>query len=359
MKILIVKTSSLGDVVHTFPAINYLRARFPDATIDWVAEKRECDLLAIYPDVSRVICFDWKQWWNKCRFDAPSRKKFADFVRELRAEKYDLLFDLHGNTKSAIPTALARAKIKVGFGFKSAPEWPNCLFTNKRYNFPEGLNVRKNYLQLVASLFGEEPELVIKKEALKVTADERSRVDGLLEKCKGPVALISTGSQRIAKNLEIKTLAAFLQEVGSARGYQWLFIHGSEEEGDNARILHEHFPENSLIAPKLSVGELSFLMSRSEILFGMDSFPLHLAEISGCKTYGFFGPTVGEVYAPPIVAAHHNFFQSECPYGMKFVVRCPKERSCKDVACMRLKANAPLAKAMAAHFLANFTRDIT
>ena len=353
MKILIVQTSALGDVIHTLPAFHYLRNRFPDAQIDWVAEKRECELLrTTCPEISNTICFNWREWWNKSHFNKSAREEFRSFIREIRQQKYDLLFDFQGYIKSAIPTGLARAKVKVGFGFKSARERLNCLFTDKHVNYPKGLNLRIQYLQMVSHYFGDEANIKNKKPSLQLSDNEKTRVKTFVEKLSSPIAIVATGSTRTTKNLDVETFLAFLKEVGEQKGYYWIFVWANEKEEIAAHFLQKQFPQNSVVAPRLSFGELGYLMQHSEIVFGMDSFVLHFAEFVGCKTYGFFGPTVG-VHAAPIVGPHHNFFQSPCPYGMKFVVRCPKERSCKDVACMRLKRNLPLAKAMAAHFLAH------
>ena len=151
MKILIVKSSAFGDIIHAFPCLAFLRERFPEAQIDWVVERRCAELVHRQPLVDRVIEMDSRKW-RKNPWKA--RGEFRAFVRELRATRYDVLFDLQGNSKSGLVTLLARAKDKVGHGRKTVPEWPNLFATTKRFDPPPKQNVRDDLLYLVQSYTG-------------------------------------------------------------------------------------------------------------------------------------------------------------------------------------------------------------
>jgi heptosyltransferase-1 len=111
LNILIVKLSSLGDVVHTLSAVMDIRAEFEDAKIDWVVERSFAPLLKICPAVNSVIESDiraWrKSWWKQ-----KTRKEFTDFKKKLQENSYDAIIDLQGLTKSALVSKLA--KLKVG-----------------------------------------------------------------------------------------------------------------------------------------------------------------------------------------------------------------------------------------------------
>jgi len=111
LKILIVKLSSLGDVVHTLTALMDIRAHFPSAQIDWVVEKPFAPLLKICPGVNRVIesnIREWRRsWWSKKMWS-----EFADFKKILQENSYDAIIDLQGLSKSALVSKLA--KLNVG-----------------------------------------------------------------------------------------------------------------------------------------------------------------------------------------------------------------------------------------------------
>jgi len=133
MRILIVKTSSLGDILHAFPILDYLKEHFPKARVDWVVERPFAELICRHPLVRQTLLIDTRAWrknlWR-------GREAIGAFKRELQQITYDWLFDLQGNCKSGLITYLARAKEKVGFGKATVPEWPNLLVTKRRYNPP-------------------------------------------------------------------------------------------------------------------------------------------------------------------------------------------------------------------------------
>src|SRR5690606_33551570 len=105
--------SALGDIITVYPVISYLKQRFPEAEIDWVAEKGFSGLVSSHPDVHRTIPIETKRW-RKNRLSPATWKAVRQTCRELRRERYDLLFDFQGNIKSGIVTRLARANKKIG-----------------------------------------------------------------------------------------------------------------------------------------------------------------------------------------------------------------------------------------------------
>jgi ADP-heptose:LPS heptosyltransferase len=158
MRILIVKTSALGDIVHAFPVLEWIKERFPEAEIDWVVERGGgATLLAAHPSISNLFTVD-TQVWRRGLFRKATWKEIARLFSSLRAVEYDVLFDLQGNTKSSFFTAAVRARRKVGFGRASVSEWPNLLVTNWKRNHPPGVNVREEYLTLCRAFFSQNQE---------------------------------------------------------------------------------------------------------------------------------------------------------------------------------------------------------
>ena len=153
-KILIVKTSALGDITHTYPVIDYLRKKFPAVQIDWVVEAPFVDLVKFHPGVDHVLNLSTKVW-RKQLFSRETVQSISAFRKQLRKECYDVIFDFQGNIKSGLILSQARGVHKVGFGKASVSEWPNMLFTNYRINVRAGDNIRQDYLSLVASFFNE------------------------------------------------------------------------------------------------------------------------------------------------------------------------------------------------------------
>ena len=96
-KFLIVKTSSLGDIVHTYPVVSYLREKFPDAQIDWIVEKPFSKLVSAHPHIHRTIEVQTKKW-RRSLFSKETLQEFRAFKHKLST--YDLILDLQGNMKS-------------------------------------------------------------------------------------------------------------------------------------------------------------------------------------------------------------------------------------------------------------------
>src|SRR5579872_2064853 len=109
LKILIVKTSSLGDIVHAMPVLEYLKEKYPEASIDWVVEKGSKDFVQAHPLVDDVLCLDSKSWRNPGSL-FKNWKNIKAFLKTLRKKEYNFLYDLQGNTKSALITLIARAE---------------------------------------------------------------------------------------------------------------------------------------------------------------------------------------------------------------------------------------------------------
>ncbi|MBS4168558.1 lipopolysaccharide heptosyltransferase I [Parachlamydia sp. AcF125] len=330
MKILLVKTSSLGDIIQAFPVLDYLKNRFPEAQIDWVVEKPFSELVEGHPAVSNVLHVHTKKW----RKFFPLRENFREICKTfsvLRQVTYDVLFDLQGNSKSAFITAMAKAAKKVGFGWNSAPEWPNLLVTNAKFDPPAGYNIREDYLAIPQQFFNDHTYLP-QKVLLKIAEEEKASIKSILLTSKKTV-MVCPGAIWRNKQLPEKTLAELLQMIQQKFGCHYLLIWGSPEEKEVANRLHAQFRQNSQIVNKLPLPLLQNLMSQVGLVLAMDSLPLHLAGTTGTPTFSIFGASLASKYQP--LGEQNASFQGACPYGQVFTKRCPALRRCKTGACIR------------------------
>lgn len=333
MKILIVKTSSLGDIIHAFPVIDYLKYHFPDAQIDWVVEAPFRELVESHPMIQQAIVIRSKEW-RSAPFSKKTFIEFKLFKNELRQTSYDYLIDLQGNSKSALVTALARAKSKIGFGLASVPEWPNLLATNKKVNPPKGKNIRDDYLYLAQVGFEKDSDYIPSEFLLRLSADDTEKLSNLLislQTIPEHKVLVCPGSNWPNKQLSEQILVEFLEDYSKKKKSHFFFIWGNASEKKIAECIQEKLPCSVSIFDKMSLPLLQNLMSKMDLVLAMDSLPLHLAGLTKTATYSFFGPSSGEKYAPK----GHSFFQGNCPYGVTFDKRCPKLRSCPTGACLK------------------------
>ena len=132
MRILLVKLSSLGDVVHTLPVVQDILAAMPDAHIDWVLEKSFAPLLTQVQGVARIIPCELRRW-RKSWWTEQTRSEWRAFKADLQTHPYDAVIDLQGLTKSALVSRLARlsrqgqryamANQTDGSGYEAPTRW--------------------------------------------------------------------------------------------------------------------------------------------------------------------------------------------------------------------------------------------
>ena len=334
MKILFVKTSALGDIIHAFTALAYVRKRFPDAEIDWVVEEPFAELVRAHPGITRVYTINSRKW-RKSLFSRKSLDAISDFKNQLRENTYDVVFDLQGNIKSGLVTAVSLSKNKVGFAWKCSPEWPNTLFTNKRFNPPAGKNIREDYLYLVQSYFQDTAPFEEKGVRLKCSVEGEKQVAEILEnpllKEKKKV-LVCGGSNWKNKQIPKEALADFLRKNNTPET-AYLFAWGTPQEKEEAEWLVKQFSECSILLDRLPLPLLQKLMSAIDLVVSMDSLPLHLCGTTATPTFSFFGPSSAKKYKP--LGAQHQSKQGACPYGRTFEKRCPVLRTCPTAPCTK------------------------
>lgn len=328
MNFLIVKTSAIGDIIHTFPVVEYLRARFPEATIDWVVEESFRDLVSRHPFVNTVFTVATRSW-RKNLHRSLTWKEIFSFRKTIQLPTYDILFDLQGNTKSALITAFASAREKVGFGYRSVPEKSNLLFTRQKYEVPDGINIQDRYLRLVQAHFADREPFKAQGIALRLTEEEEKSLDQLVNK-ETPRYLVAFGSNWPHKQLSEETLKGFLKRVEQEDRPFFYLIWGNEKEKEQAERLHAHFPK-SVVVDRLSLPLLQGLMRKMDLVIAMDSMALHLC--GKTPSFSIFGPSLASVYKPQ--GTEHRHFQGACPYGRIFARRCPVLRTCKTGACLK------------------------
>lgn len=332
MKILIIKSSALGDIIHVFPVVDYLKDKFPLAQIDWVVEAPFADLVEAHPSIHRVIKVHTKEW-RKGLFKRSTWSNIKKTMASLRESTYDVVLDLQGNTKSALWTGCSKAKVKVGLGRHSVSEWPNLLATTHRYEVSKGQNIRTDYLTVVARHYAEQAEVLSHPISLKLTEEQRQQLQAIITTPYWQGAtkriMVCPGSAWPNKTLSNDALQEVLQIVQQRTGCSFFFTWGSQLEKNVSDSLQELF--SGVVLDRLPFPVLQNLMAQVDLVFAMDSLPLHLAGTTATPTFSVFGPSLANKYNPP----NGHALQGACPYGRTFEKRCPILRTCPTGACIR------------------------
>ena len=330
MRFLVVKTSSLGDIIQSFSVVAFLKKHFPDSTIDWVVEKSFCELLESHPNVDRVIPIEARKWRKSL---IKSYREIFSAFKELRVQKYHLLVDLQGNTKSSVITGFARSEKKVGYSFSSAPEWPGALFLSNRYSVNQAEPIAFQYLSLLEKHFNIKRASFNAAIELKITPSEASWIEDQLTGIKRPLLMVCLGSHWENKKLSLSAWKAFLTKIEEQLSPYFFFVWGTEQEKEDAETLQKHFQDSSCVVTRMRLPLWQRFIDRMDALLTVDSGALHLAGTTSTPTFSVFGPSRADIYKP--IGLNHHAFQGKCPYNASFTKRCPVLRTCKTGACLK------------------------
>lgn len=275
--ILLVKTSSLGDVVHNLPVASDIRARFPQARIDWVVEESFADIPRLHPAVGRVIPVAVRRW-RRNLLSAATWRELRAYRAAVRAETYDLVLDTQGLIKSALMARQARGP-RAGYAAEAAREPFASRFYDAAYVIPKNLHAVERNRWLAAAALGVEPDLPL-DYGIAAAPLAASWLPA------APYCVLLTASSRADKlwpEADWLALAAAL----NARGLACVLPGGSAEERERAARLASGMA-NAVAAPPMAIAALTQLLAGARIVVGVDTGLSHIAAALGRLTLCLF-----------------------------------------------------------------------
>ena len=276
MKILIVKLSSLGDVVHALPAVQDLRRVWPEAQIDWVVERGFAALLRRCDGVHRVIECELRRW-RKSPWSSATRKAWRSFKAELQQQRYDAVIDLQGLTKSALISLLARrapqgrrfglANQTEGSSFEAPARW----VADVAIVLPPHIHAVTRSRQLCALALGY-PVSEQLSYGLR-TVKQWAAVSGAASA--SPVVALVHGSSRADKLWPLANWQALGQRLNQ-QGYAVALPHGNDEELRQAQEIAGALAQ-ATVWPRLALDALTDALAGCAGVVGVDSGLSHVA----------------------------------------------------------------------------------
>jgi heptosyltransferase-1 len=277
MRILLVKTSSLGDVVHNLPVVTDLVRRFPDAAIDWVVEESFAEIPCLHPAVRRVIPVAVRRW-RKAPFSARTWREIAAFRRTATADSYDAVLDTQGLVKSAL-LALQAHGTRIGQAADSAREPLAARFYDRRCSVPRNLHAVERNRLLAAMAFGY---------AIDTPPDYGIRAAPLAAQWlpAGDYAILLTATSRADKEWpEADWLA--LGSALAATGLRCVLPGGSPDERARAARVANTLGR-AVAAPAMNLSGLAGLLAGARLVVGVDTGLVHLAAALGRPTLALY-----------------------------------------------------------------------
>jgi heptosyltransferase I len=286
-RILIVRLSAIGDVMHAVPVLNALRDALPGAFLAWVVEGRTADLLREHQALDELIALP--RGWLK------SPRTVLGLRRRLRSLRFDTTIDLQGLSKSAIAAWLSGARRRIGLAGRDGREISRWL--NNELVAPTRTHITERSLELLAPLGITRP--VVRFDLAESPADAvfARKILGS-QQVLAPFAVINPGASWPSKRWPAKRLAAVARHLGQSRGLKSLVVWAGDEERGWAEQIVAGSTEYATIAPATTLCELAAIVRRASIFVGSDTGPLHLAAALGTPCVGLFGPMPAERNGP-------------------------------------------------------------
>jgi len=291
MRILIVKLGSIGDIVHTLPALAAIRQAIPDAEISWVAERRAAEILRDNPILDRLIEVDTKAL-RRGLVSGETLRAPRQQLRQLRASAFELALDFQGLLKSASIARLSGARRVFGFSSKYLREPASRILLSKSIPISKNLHViRKNLALAGGALRISVPEHADDME-FPIATDPGHKAEARSAELltNGSYAILNPGGGWPTKLWSTERFGRLADELWSHHGLHSLVTYGPGE-AQLAETVLQSSQSGKAHAVSLSLKGFYELAKRAQVYVGGDTGPTHLAIAAGAPIVGLFGPT--------------------------------------------------------------------
>lgn len=276
-RVLIVKPSAIGDVVHALPILNLLKKHWPQAKFDWLVTPACAGILDGHPQLNEVIRFDRKRFGAKWHNPAVLRS-LLQFAHDLRARNYDVAIDLQGLFRSGWLTFQSGAPIRIGMS--DAREMATLFYT-RRVNVPRGeRHAIDRYLAVAEAVGAGRAPIEF------IFADTEADRAFIAQRTPPRYALLFPGTNWPTKRWPVERYAALAKQLHERHNLPSIVGGGPDEAALGAQI-----PGAINLAGQTTLNQLVALIRRAELVVSNDSGPMHIAAALGKPLVAPFGPT--------------------------------------------------------------------
>ena len=282
MRVLIVKVSSLGDIIHTLPAVTDAKQAHPNLVFDWVVEENFIEVPSWHPAVDRVIPVAIRRW-RKSLMKTYLNHEYRTFKRALQGTRYDLVIDAQGLIKSGIISRMSRG-LTIGLSNRTVREPLAALFYNKAYSVPW----TEHAVDRVRQLFSRALQYQYDTDSISYGID-RAKLKTKTENLSGKTVVFLHGTTRVNKYWP-KENWRNLAKLATDYGYDVALPWGTSEEKKRAEFIGEG-NLNVKILGKKSLSDLAVVIIKSKGVIAVDTGLGHLAAALSKSTVSLYGPT--------------------------------------------------------------------
>ncbi len=298
-RLLVVRLGSLGDLVHTLPAVSAIRRSAPDLEIDWLIDAVHRDFLTLVPILTGIVTLRDRTAgaWLQAR-------------RELRPRRYDIALDFQGLLKSAALARLSGAGRVLGFDRQSLREPVAAPFYTERVDVGEGRHVIQKNLRLAESVGAKSDRIEFP------IANVPSAISGeFLSRHSGPHALVNPGAAWPNKQWPPDRLGIVARALRDRHGLTPVVLWGPNEQSLAAAVAAAS-GGRAVVAPETGLVDLVALARGARLIVSGDTGPLHIATALGVPAVALFGPTDAGRNGPwdPADIAISRYDACDCHY---------------------------------------------
>ncbi len=294
-KIIILRLSSAGDIIHGLPVAAALKYHLEDCQIGWLVEDRFADLLKSNPAIDKLFIVPRREWKTWSRWQRLT--KIREIIKDIKKEGFTTSIDLQGLTKSSIASWLTRIPNRIGFDGHEGKEL-SPFFNNNKVNATKTHIVERNLELLNPLNLNEKKEFKITFPLPPLCSNkikEFFKDNNLVDK---KFIIINPGAGWKAKLWSIEKFAEVAKHLSITYSLPIVITWGGTSELQMAKDINTLTEEKCIIPPQTTLHELWEILAKSSFYLGCDTGPTHMAAATGVSTLALFGPTAAERNGP-------------------------------------------------------------
>ena len=281
MKVCVIKTSSMGDVIHTLPALTDAQKAIPSLSIDWVVEENFAEIPRWHSAVNRVIPIALRRW-RKSPFSIQTRNEWKNYRILLQAENYDVVIDAQGLIKSALCATRFAQGVKHGYDRQSIREPLASFFYDKKY----AISYQQHAVERIRQLFAQS----LGYELPQVQGDYGIARYFLHQTSEQNYVVFIHSTTRADKHWEELEWQKLIEKITALSDDEIRLPWGNEQEKARAeRLAQVH--SKVIVLPKLTLTELAKQLANAKAVVSVDTGLAHLTAALDKPNITLYGAT--------------------------------------------------------------------
>lgn len=329
MRVLVVKTSALGDIVHALPVLDYLHQVAPGVEIDWVVEEAFLDILSGNPLISGIFTVRTKSW-RKQPFSRQTWQEVSALRAKLLERRYDLVFDIQGNLKSGLIARFSGCNRRYGFDRDGVRELPNLYCISNHVPLrKQDYHVTDRSLRVVSVPFGKDYTGMRLAGDIQTSGEDDGTAEVFLATLSdGLVFMFHNGTTWKTKLWHEEGWIELGRELQSAYPDATILLSwGSEQERQVAERIAVGIGHQARLLPRMSIKGFAAVLKKVDLMVGGDTGPIHIAAAVGTPTVSFYRATDGKRNGPR--GELHRTVQSPLHCSRCLNKECDKDEACR------------------------------